>query len=348
MRIKFLLLIFFIGICICLDNDICFNVIKELAKQDICLASRLDTKRHIASESSNSKEFVRKIALQTKCSGKEFACGHTSSWITEVFQGLKKEYEMYKDWNDGSKVGFKQHDAKSFYKLFLKNKGLSNRVIYFIRHLNTHDHVFVIEQLEGKVGYRIYQSYHDAYSVNAWLSKSLDGLFEEGDIMRPETLKNMVDNLLSSQTGGKVTLANLDDIPEEFISLKPYMTWIRDNEKEIVEQNFYKGWKKFGQGKVLSWEVIKEFIEITGEIITYFNNNDGTSNPYSKDIWTKWMNIYGAWDPTYFPNLPYNAITSMIWKDERKYSFEVKDIVLNNSNCLLNKKVMIGFSGEKA
>lgn len=48
-------------------------------------------------------------------------------------------------------------------------------------------------------------------------------------------------------------------------------------------------------------------------------DNDNTSNPFSKEIYDDWVDVYGSPDPIFFPGLPYNFLTSKLLADKSYY-----------------------------
>ena len=188
-------------------------------------------------------------------------------------------------------------------------------------------------------GYRIYQSYHDAYSLNAWLSTSVDNLYNavSGDIMLFNEVKYMADQTLQKITGGKQSLysnwENSTDIPD---IMKPFLKYVRDYNQATVMSNFKRAWSKYGQGKVIPWESFQTYVNTLVGIASYFKANDNTATLFSEKIWNDWIDLFASPNPVHFPNLPLNALTSILLPG-KTFRFEIKKVDLTSPpNCYYN------------
>ena len=119
----------------------CFDYIKKLAEKDKCLASRIDVKR-MAAQTQTKEMFVTTVR-NSKCNGTAFACGKTTSWVTEVFEGLPYQYNdhKYDDFFDGSKAGYSFIVGDQLKSLFANNRNKRYPIIYHVRFTGNEDHV---------------------------------------------------------------------------------------------------------------------------------------------------------------------------------------------------------------
>ena len=320
----------------------CYEVIYNLSSLDRCLNTRLQWKADLASKVKNSAQF-EKLGKSSdyKCNGTYYSCGYTLSWVSEVFEGLEdqfKEYQNYDDFN-GAASGFSldyEHVLKSFRYMPLN-------IIFHMRHTGTEDHIFAIEQIPFK-GYRIYQSYNDHYSLKAWLSTSLDGLFgaDDGEIMLPRKTQARIDQMIRMQTNGSVSLNNLDNLPEPFKPLIPYLEDLRDVNETVVVGRFKKAWEKYGKGQIISSDVFfNEYLPSTKKFVDFYYANDTKSNAITQEVFDKWIELYGAANG--FPGYPANFLSQIIFPD-RTYRFEIMPKILgwfNDRKCRENANILM-------
>lgn len=315
-----------------LDKFDCHYYIKQLANYDKCLSSRSDLKHAEANIAKDPEEFF-KLVTSSKCNGTAYACGLTMSWVTELFEGLRSQYNMskYDDGINGAQAGYSLVIGDDLRKLFDDNKNKLYPIVYHMRHTGTEDHVWTIEQLPMGSGYRIYQSYHDAYSLKAWLSTSLDGLYdaEHGDIMLFNELKSRVNEFIKQFSGGKYNISSdLDNAPELPAFFIPFCKYVKNYNQTTATDNLKRAWNKYGKGQVVSWETMKNYIDIVANMTTYFKQNDNTQNLFNEKIFNDWIDLFGSPNPVHYPNLPHNGITSLILPG-RSYRFEVKKVAFD-------------------
>jgi len=106
--------------------------------------------------------------------------------------------------------------------------------------------VWLIEQLPRGQGYRIYQSYNDAYTLKAWLSTSLDGLFASNDIKVFKLLKAQVDSVLQAQFPGLTINSPFEVLPLPD-NLKKYLMYVRDYSEKNATEIFKRAWEVYGK-----------------------------------------------------------------------------------------------------
>ncbi|WP_437915026.1 hypothetical protein WME73_05800 [Sorangium sp. So ce302] len=310
----------------------CYDRIQELSAYDRELSTRREHKAQAAQAAQTSSEFVS-LMLDSQEDGEAFSCGLTRSWVTEVFEGLGRQYTEYKydDGIDGSDAGYEVYIGDDLITFFLSRSYSSRRIIYHVRHTGTEDHVFTIEQLPYARGYRVYQSYADAYSLKAWLSTATAGLFEAdtGEIMVWRGLQASASYTLMLLSGGQASLDNLDSLPAELEVARPYFEYVRDYDEEAVMANFEKAWQKYGAGRVLDEaEFFCDYLPKLAKLSVYFSENDHESSPFPQEIWDTWIELFGSPNPLHFPGVPHNFIGDTILTD-RNYRLEVLDIGLN-------------------
>jgi hypothetical protein len=78
--------------------------------------------------------------------------------------------------------------------------------------------------------------------------------------------------------------------------------------------------------------------------VAYFDTHDNNStDPYPKDIWDKWIELFASPDPIYFPNLANNALATMLLGPNVTYRFEVRVVEMKGTlECAKNARVILG------
>lgn len=348
MRSIILVLFFcFTTVLLSSSKPTCYDIIYKLSSIDKCLSSRSDMKAAIAKQAKNRQDWVKILKTGNfPCNGTYFACGFTTSWVTEVYEGLFPQYSeyYYYDSENGKMAGYRQ-DVQNLMNTLGK---FPYRIIYKIRHTGIHDHVFTVEQLPSRLGYRIYQSYKDSHSLGAWLSSNLTGLFNavNGSIMLPQETRKMIDGFLKQMSNNKVSLANLQNLPQDLKLILPFLKYIRDVNESLIVNNFKKAWSKWGQGKVISysdfWNIYMNDLTIISD---FFKKNSDQSTPFPEEIYEKWIGLFGSADNTVFPGLPTNFIANMIGR-KPDYRFEViAKYILGydeDQDCMNNANILMG------
>jgi hypothetical protein len=120
----------------------CFSLIKVLAEKDKCLWSRSPLKHEKAQQAKNSDQFFTSV-LNIPCTGVEFSCGNTMSWVSELFLGLESQFQeaKYDDGLFGSANGYDLAVGDELLKIYELSKRKNDSIIYQIRHTGTEDHV---------------------------------------------------------------------------------------------------------------------------------------------------------------------------------------------------------------
>lgn len=142
-------------------------------------------------------------------------------------------------------------------------------------------------------------------------------------------------------TAGQFNITTLDNavsIPENF---KPFARYVRDYNETIAVNNFKRAWEKYGKGQIISESNMNIFIRTLANMTSYLSRNANTASPFDETIFNSWIDLFGAPDLVHYPNLPNNAITSMILPKDRVYRFEVKATILKSPNkCAFNAAVV--------
>ncbi len=320
----------------------CFDTIKAMATDDKCYCSRAELKKEKAKAANNAQAFADSLK-GIKCKVVDFSCGYTRSWITEVFEGTNSDIQFKENKYDNGFIGtngagYENVTGDQLVKIFKDKKDSSNRIVYHMRMTGTQDHVWAIEQSPAANGYRIYQSYNDGYSLNAWLASDITSSFDKGDIIEPNKLKAKVGGAVKKLTNGAASLEDLSKLPVNLIPLKPYLEWVRDYKKEAVIANFKKAWEEYGKGKLLLWKEFEKYLSNLKKFADYFAANDTTTNPFSKEIYDLWIAMFGSPNPIYWPNLPNNILSSMLLPG-KKFRFEILTAMLpEKTACVENAK----------
>ncbi|MDM8523545.1 hypothetical protein QUF80_09265 [Desulfococcaceae bacterium HSG8] len=331
-------------------GDICYNLIRNLSAYDKQFGNRTDNKRLNAQNADTAHEYVAAM-LDIKANGTEYSCGPTRSWVTEIFEGIASQYTEYKndpDGIDGSGAGYETRIGDALVSYFAERADSEKPIIYHLRHTGSEDHVFAVEQLPNGQGYRIYQSYRDAYSLYAWLSHSTDGLFkaDNGDIKVWRILQATVDGFIMQMSGGQASLNNLEALPETLQPLLPYIEYVRDYDENKIMANFKTAWNLYGKGRILSKEeFFDDYLAKTAVLTEYLNEYDTTDSARPQNIWETWIGLYGSPNSLHFPNFPNNFLTSMLYPD-RIYRFEIMSVVLPadafavRAACVSNARIL--------
>ncbi len=324
----------------------CFDVISTLSSRDKCLKSRLDYKVAFASKAQTPSAFAKAVKENNfMCNGTYFACGYTTSWVTEVFEGLEQQFQecKYFDGYNGTLAGYRV----DFVNLYNFWKNVPFHSVMHMRHTGTHDHVWTVEKLPAYAGYRIYQSYHDSHSLKAWLSTNLTGLFDadNGDLMLPKEGKAILDSKIRLISNGSNSLDNLTNFPTEYAFLIPYIKFVRDLNETSVINNFKKAWERYGQGKIINQSEFDNYMSELTKIVNYFNKYDNTENLFPQEIFDSWIGLFGAADPVVFPNIPTNILLKINGLTQ-KFRFEVMSKYLFSRNvdqdCRANANYLQG------
>jgi hypothetical protein len=270
------------------------------------------------------------------------------SWVSEVFVGLKDQFVEYKNGFDGPSAGYDNYIGKDLKDLFVSRRNDPNHIIYQLRHNGTETHIWTIEQLAKNKGYIIYQSFYDTYSLKAWLSKNINGMYnaDNGEIMMLKTVKSEVNKFIQYVSNGQLDI-NSDlrntSIPAYFI---PFVNYVRNYNKETVLNNFKRAWNQWGKGKVIDWKSFRVYVDKLADMTSYFKNNVNTANLFSEKIFNDWIDLYGSPSPTHYFNMPNNAITDLAFaQSPRGYDFQIKVVVLKDTeNCKANYDVLAKYS----
>jgi hypothetical protein len=83
-------------------------------------------------------------------------------------------------------------------------------------------------------------------------------------------------------TNKKVTLKNLDDLPDDMALMKPFLVYIRDYNKATFMQNFNKAWLQYGKSQIIAPDdFFTNYLAKTAKLSTYLKSVDMSTTPFS-------------------------------------------------------------------
>mmetsp|Transcript_25877 Transcript_25877/g.19514 ORF Transcript_25877/g.19514 Transcript_25877/m.19514 type:complete len:195 (-) Transcript_25877:329-913(-) len=188
-------------------------------------------------------------------SGDEYESDLTRSWVTELFQGLKNTYKEYKGIEEGSE-GYQEYYGQDIIDLFDSYASSDSSFTFQLKHVGAEEHEWVVEQLVGGGGYRVYHSYDQAYSLKSWLQEDdsdFEDLYDSGDFMIFEDLQAQVNAILAFMTMGGEQ-ASLDNLDQFFVEYPEYsdaedvLVFIRDYGYDEIISYFTPAWESWGKG----------------------------------------------------------------------------------------------------
>ena len=196
-----------------------------------------------------------------------------------------------------------------------------------------------MEQLPYGGGYRVYQSYNNAYSLKAWLSTGNLKAMHGTDIIIWHDVIKMADNMLKMYGG---SLSDLNNLPARFKAMKPWLMHIRDYNLTQVEAEFRKAWSVIGQGTIMSKDYfyknyLKKLANLTEFILPYVN----TAKLWPRNLHELWTELFGAPNPVLYPGYPFNNLTA---RYSQNYALEMKQIVVDSAAealCPTHSKVLL-------
>ena len=196
----------------------------------------------------------------------------------------------------------------------------------------------MVEQLPYGGGYRVYQSYNNAYSLKAWLSAGDLMALRGTDIIISHDVIKMADSMLKA---GNASMSDLDHLPPQFAPLKPWLVHIRDYNLTQVETEFRKAWTVFGQGRIMDHgyfynNYLRKLLNLTESIAPLVS----TTKPWTKELHEMWTELFGAPNPVLYPGYPFNTLTKQF---SQNYALEVKVLAINANDerkCDSNAKIL--------
>ena len=261
-------------------------------------------------------------------------------WIAEILQGLSAQYDEFKvkvrkGW---PAAGYANVTGQQVVKLFNTNLHSTQRILYKFQIVGPLDHVWMVEQLPHGGGYRVYQSYNNAYSLKAWLATGNLMAMHGTDIIIWHDVIKMADMMLKAANG---SMSDLDNLPARFVPLKPWLVHIRDYNLTQVETELRKSWSVIGQGRIMNKDYfymnyLTKLANMTEAIIPLVS----TSKAWTHELHEQWTELFGAPNPVLYPGFPFNTMTAAY---SQNYALEVKTLVINGSEegkCSSNAKIL--------
>ena len=262
------------------------------------------------------------------------------SWIAEILQSLTPQYfELKTKFANGTaEAGFLNVTGQKVVQLFNNNLNSKARVLFKFQIVGPLDHVWMVEQLPYGGGYRVYQSYNNAYSLKAWLAKANLKALHGTDIIIWHDVIKMADGFIKKAGG---SMSDLDNLPAHLQSLKPWLVYIRDYNLTQVEAELRKAWGVIGQGRIMTKDYfyknyLTKLANLTEAIIPFVS----TAKPWTRELHEMWTELFGAPNPVLFPGYPFNTLTAQY---SQKYALEVKPLIITSADegrCAGNAKIL--------
>ena len=262
------------------------------------------------------------------------------SWIAEILQGLDSQYDELstKKQSGTTAAGFVNVTGNKVVDLFNSNLGSMKRILYKFQIVGPLDHVWMVEQLPYKKGYRVYQSYNNAYSLKAWLAKGNLTALQGTDIIIWHDVIRMANDFIKPLGA---SMSNLDALPAALLPLKPWLVHIRDYNLTQVEAELRKAWSKVGQGRIMPKDYfyanyLNVLANLTESIIPYVS----TTKIWTRELHDQWTSLFGAPNPVLYPGYAFNTLTAQY---SQKYALEVKALKIDamaESKCAINVKIL--------
>ena len=266
-----------------------------------------------------------------------------SNWIDEILQGLSIQFNDLRKQSQGNMSGFTNITGrKQLLDIFTKHSGSWKRLLYHFSIASHTKNVWIVEQLSYGKGYRIYMSNADAFSINAWLSPTVNDLnkLRGKEIFVWTNAKGMSNNFLKRYS------ASLDKLGGVPVHLRPWMESIRDYNISQVDKNLQKAWKPFGGGAVIPRTIFfDQYLAVLGRLTDSLISLVGTSNPWTKELQENWIKLFGSPNPMLYPGVAYNTYSGGI---ARKHPLSVRITTideLNEANCPTNMMILRKFIG---
>jgi hypothetical protein len=210
--------------------------------------------------------------------------------------------------------------------------------------------VYTIEQLPNNGGFRVYQSYAQAYSLRSWLAESVPPreLFEEGQLMLNEELKGIVNSTLMLVTLGRNSIDNIYEppLPPILDPIFPYIEYVALYDEQQVVENLLKAANAFGHGQIIDARTFEaQFVAQLAEMTSYLQANSGSSVPFSERIFNMWIDLHASPNPLHFPGVAHDAISNILLPG-REFAavFNVKKLraeELNAADCVGNARQIL-------
>eukprot|EP00906_Rhabdomonas_costata_P016022 RCo022963 len=332
------------------EPDECLNAVSAAAAYDERFETRLGHKGSAANSAASAEQF-EELMLQQRETGTMYGCIYAMGWVSEVFEGLRRQWEEYRYQPYDFRAGYVELFGDDIIAAIAARRGVTNaRVLYHIILLGNHVHAFLVEQLPNQLGFRVHETFRGAYGMRAWLLRSTSELslaFDKGLLMLPGELYGGMDSVVRNLTRGEGSLANFEIIEKHFpqyAPLLPYLRFVRDYNKGAVLDNFQRAWSQFGQGQVLSWDKFHpSFLAPLANLTAGMRAlGTTTSAPYPADLYDTWISLFGSPDPWAYPGVPNNAIIPFFHPELPPLSARVLAVeVPFPENCAANAKVLI-------
>jgi len=316
-------------------TDCFYDSVKNLSWFDRLLNSRLEEKNKLIKSGTKKSQWLSTMRT-IKSSGKTYSCGFTRSWIAEILQGLSSQYSelVHRNSTGTQAAGFINVTGSKIVDLFNRNAGSTKRILYKFQIVGPLDHVWMVEQLPYGGGYRVYQSYNNAYSLKAWLAKKDHQKMHGSDIMIWYDVINMASQFLKPYGG---SMSDLDNLPGPLSPMKPWLMFIRDYNLTQVDANLKKAWSKFGQGKINTKDYFfSNYLYILGNLTEKIIPLVSTPKLWTQELHDQWILLFGSPNPVLYPGFAFNQLTAQY---SQKYALEVKELVIDDAASPANDTI---------
>lgn len=312
----------------------------QLAKHDRLLSQNLEVaeddrvgrKKLVATEAATVDAWVETLTSEKNNKGTIFSCGYSSAWVGEVFTGLEAQFPEYQNYFpdlpaavEAASDGYAYVDATGdkLLPLFEANSDVGDkRVIYRFKHTGMIDHVWLVEQLPNDAGFRVYQSYNGAYSLHAWLSTNVDGMYgpdDEGyDLVDFERVRASFNGVVGMMCNNTVT--SLEDA--EMIStttcpdmavigpidiVKEWAVYVQNYDEAEMTANFKKSWDLYGKGMTISPDDFKAgYLADLGQLSASIKTASADpSVEWSEEMHALWLELFASPSPMNWPGIPF-------------------------------------------
>ena len=265
---------------------------------------------------------------------------NSRGWIAEILQGLSSQYDEFKVKNQSGwpAAGYLNVTGNKVVDLFNSNLNSPNRILYKFQIVGPLDHVWMVEQLAVGGGYRVYQSYNNAFSLKAWLAKGNLKALHGTDIIIWHDVIKMANNFLKKYGA---SISDLDNLPAALQGMKPWLVHIRDYNLTQVESEFRKAWSVVGQGRIMSKDYFyKNYLQVLANLTEAIIPFVSTTKPWTRELHDKWTSLFGAPNPVLYPGYPFNTLTAQY---SQNFALEVRALVINSTaeaQCQANADIL--------
>lgn len=335
------LLLHVVGLAHCDQEDAtdCSEYVDALAKHDIFLNGRKELATELINNGSTAGQFVKDMKNKAKSAAK-YQCGNTRFWIDGIYMGTPHQYEELRLASDGYGVDAGFQDVMGNNKtrdLFSKYADLEGSlVLYKFQTFGALDHVWAVLQVPGPK-YKVFQSYNMAYSLYAWMSSQLNGLFVDGHIRYWDDVRSYLKAYLE-KNGGQLydngTITFPANTPPKF---QEWARYIVDYNQTMIEANLVKAWDKFGQNKLLDkTPFMTDYVDVLQKLMDATKPLVNTAAVWTQELHDQWISLFGSPNPVCYPGVPFNTLTADAPQQTLELQVRVEIVEMERNSCQEN------------